>query len=420
MNKEKIAIVGTGIAGMGAAHILQNKYDIKIFEKNNYVGGHTNTVYVDENDKKIPIDTGFIVFNKVTYPNLLNLFNQLDVPYTETNMTFSVQHKPTNLEYNGSGLNGIFSQRRNLFNLRFIKMILQINRFNGESVRDMLSGNYDNHSINNYLQEKKYSQDFTLKYLVPMSSAVWSSEIDLTLQFPFVTLVRFFQKNGLLGLNSQHQWFTVVGGSETYKQKLIKPFRDRININCGVKSIMRQNGKAELTTIDGNVEIFDKVVIAAHADEALAIIADPTNMENELLGAFKYQKNIASLHTDTSVMPKSRKVWSAWNYSISENNGNIAASTIYYMNTLQNISDDNDYFVSINHQGTIDEKTILREFTYHHPLFTVESLKAQKQLDRINESGPIYFCGSYFKYGFHEDALTSGLNIAHKLIASNE
>ncbi len=416
MSKQKLAIIGTGIAGMGAAHKLKDNYDITLFEKNDYVGGHTNTVYVEEDDKKLPIDTGFIVFNKVTYPNLVDLFNELNVPITKTDMTFSVQHKASKLEYNGSGFNGIFSQRRNIFNISFIKMILQINRFNGESVADMKSGRYNNYTIEEYLIEKKYGSDFILKYIIPMSSAVWSSEVDVSLRFPFITLVRFFENHGLLGLNTQHQWYTVVGGSETYKQKLIEPFKDKICINKGVVKIVKKADSAEVYTSNGEKFEFAKVVVATHADEALGMLESPSKLEYDLLSKFKYQKNLATLHMDSSVMPLKRKVWSAWNYRISEIENEIQASTVYYMNQLQKISDKRDYFLSINHGGTVDEKKILREFIYYHPLFTLDSIDAQKQLDSLNDSGPIYFCGSYFNYGFHEDALTSGINVSNKIL----
>ena len=416
MIKQKLAIIGTGVAGMGAAHKLQHNFDITLFEKNNYVGGHTNTVYVEEDGKQVPIDTGFIVFNKVTYPNLINLFGELKVPYTESNMTFSVQHKLSGLEYNGSGLDGIFSQRKNIFSPSFIKMIWQINRFNNESVADMQSGKYDNYTLEKYLAEKKYGHNFMLKYLVPMSSAVWSSEIDVTLQFPFITLVRFFKNHGLLGLNTQHQWYTVVNGSETYKQILIAPFKEKILINMGIDKIVRKDGKVGIYTIKGEKHEFDKVLIAAHADEALAMLDHPTADEKRLLSTFKYQKNLATLHTDASVMPKNRKVWSAWNYRIENKDNNLQASTVYYMNALQKISGKTDYFVSINHQGSVNAKSILREFTYYHPLFSMESIEAQNHLQLLNESGPIYFCGSYFKYGFHEDALTSGLKASKTIM----
>ena len=273
MKKQNLAIVGTGIAGMGAAHYLQDDFNITLFEKNNYIGGHTNTVYVDEEGGKIPIDTGFIVFNKVTYPNLVHLFKILEVPIKKSNMSFSVQHVQSRLEYNGSNLNGIFSQRRNVFNIRFIRMLFQINKFNSQSVIDMLSGNYNNYTLDKYLIEKKYNNDFIFKYLIPMSSAIWSSEVNVTLQFPFVTLVRFFHNHGMLGINTQHQWYTVDGGSETYKQKLIHPFRENILVNKRVSKIIRnKNNSAEIRTHDGEIYEFDKVILATHADEALKML----------------------------------------------------------------------------------------------------------------------------------------------------
>lgn len=413
--KQKLAIIGTGIAGMGAAHYLNDKYDLRIFEKNDYVGGHTNTVYVNEDGKTIPIDTGFIVFNQQNYPNLLQLFSDLKVPYKKTDMSFSVQHKPAGLEYNGSGFSGLFAQKKNLFNLPFIKMLFQINKFNQESVRDIVSGRYDSHSIADYIKEKNYSEEFTYKYIVPMSSALWSTPMDTTLKFPLRSLVKFFQNHGLLGMNTHFQWYTVVNGSETYKQLLIDAYRDKIVTRNGVKSVKRENDKVLVTNEDGKSQYFDKVVIAAHADQAYRMLENPTAEEQRLLSVFEYQKNIATLHIDKNVMPSLKKVWSAWNYKIDTVNGKLMTSTTYYMNKLQQVSDKAHYFVTINDFGEVSKNKILKKIVYEHPIFTVEAMKAQEELHKLNENGPIYFCGSYFKYGFHEDALRSAVELSKKL-----
>jgi uncharacterized protein len=414
--KQKLAIIGTGIAGMGAAHFLNEHFDLTLFEKNDYIGGHTNTVYAKENDNQIPIDTGFMVFNKVTYPNLISLFESLDVPIKKTDMSFSVQYKPTGLEYSGSGFSGLFAQKRNYFNPVFLKMLLQIKRFNNQSVLDLESGRYDNYSLEAYIKERKYSKSFTEKYIIPMSSAIWSTPSNITLNFPFVTIVRFMKNHGMLGMNTQHQWYTIVGGSQTYKDKIITPFRDKIHTSSGVLSVTRKDNKLEVLTLDGKMFEFDKVIIAAHGDEAHNMLKNPTKLEKKLLSKFKYQPNIATLHTDSSIMPKNKSVWSAWNYSIKMKEGSLAPSIIYYMNKLQQVSKNKDYFVSINDQGLIDPNKIIREINYTHPIFTLDAIDAQEELHKLNDSGPIYFCGSYFKYGFHEDAYTSAVNLSKHII----
>ncbi|PKL83418.1 MAG: NADP transhydrogenase subunit alpha [Ignavibacteriae bacterium HGW-Ignavibacteriae-3] len=416
MELEKLAVVGSGIAGMGAAYFLNDKYDITLFEKNNYVGGHTNTVTVDENGKNIFIDTGFMVFNKITYPNLTKLFEELDVKIKPAAMSFSVIDITSGLEFSGSGLNGLFAQRKNLLNPSFIRMLLQINRFNSECLETLKDAKYYDYSLADYIKEKKFGDDFLNKYLVPMSAAVWSSPPDLMLKFPAKTLVRFFHNHGFLGLSTQHQWYTVVDGSQSYREKIIKKYADKISVGKGVQKVARENGKIKITTIDSSVYEFDKVIFASHADETLAMLSDATELEINLLGKFKYQLNKATLHTDSSIMPKNKKVWSSWNYRIEPKSGETKTSTIYYMNSLQQVSQNRDYFVSINDPGNIAGNKIITEINYDHPLFDLEAIKAQDSLSEINLQGNnTYFCGSYFKYGFHEDAFTSALRLSGQL-----
>lgn len=413
--KEKLAIIGTGIAGMGAAHLLQKHYDISLFEKNKYVGGHTNTVFVNEDGVDIPIDTGFMVFNKETYPNLINLFNELNVPIKKTSMSFSVQHKLSKLEYCGSGFNGIFAQRKNLFSPAFIKMLLQINRFNKESVKDLNCGFLENLSIADYIIQKSYNYDFLEKYLLPMSSAIWSTPPNTSLQFPAESLVRFFLNHGMLGLATHFQWYTVQNGSESYKNRLIAPFKDKIKTNAKIDVIKKIGDKIEVITNNNEQYFFDKVIIAAHAYEALQMLSKPSQLQQDLLSKFQYQENIAALHSDISVMPRNKKVWSSWNYLIDQKNGESRTTTIYNMNSLQNVSDKENYFVSIN-PIDLNARKIHKVLTYFHPIFTLESLKAQKRLQELNQEGQIYFCGSYFGYGFHEDAYASAVKLSKQLL----
>jgi len=412
---EKVAIVGTGVAGMIAAHLLHKEYDISVFEKKNYVGGHTHTVEVDEGNIKVPIDTGFIVFNKTNYPNLLKLFKRLDVAYKPTKMSFSVQHVPEKLEYNGSGFNGIFGQRRNLLNRSFYKMLGDIARFNKRSLAVLTDDKYSGYSLGDYIEEEKYGQDFKEKYLLPMNSAIWSTPPEKSLEFPLETLVRFFKNHGLLGVNSHFQWYTVKGGSWSYRNKLIEPFLEKISVNKEITQVKRTSKGVELKDLNGKMYQFDKVILAGHADQSFAALSNPKVLESELLSKFKYQPNRVTLHTDSNVMPSRKRVWSAWNYRIEKINGSWNTSTVYDMNALQKVSEKQDYFLSVNDSGMIAPEKIIREFQYDHPIFNLEAVKAQESLKQLNETGPVYFCGSYFGYGFHEDALKSGIEAAEKL-----
>ena len=413
---QTLAIIGTGIAGMGCGHLLQHKYDLTFFEKNNYVGGHTNTVTVDEDGKDVYMDTGFMVFNFETYPNLRKLFDEIKAPIKKTDMSFSVQYVPTGLEYCGSGLNGLFAQRKNIFNVGYIKMLMEITRFNKISVEILDNPKYENYTLAQYIKEFKFSEEMLWKYLVPMSSAVWSTPMDKMLDFPAVALIRFFKNHGFLGLNTQHQWYTLQNGSQAYREILIKPFKDKIQINKPVVKVSRKDGKAIVHLSDGSHQIFDKVILASHANETLAMLESPTNDEHRLLATFKYEKNPTTVHTDESVMPKNKRTWSSWNYRIEERNGVKVPTTIYWMNQLQGVSTKKNYFVSINAlPGSISKDKVLKVIDYEHPLFDVAAIDAQKELSKLNEIGPLYFCGSYFKYGFHEDAYASAVELCKNL-----
>lgn len=417
--KEKVAIIGTGIAGMAAAYFLKDNFELTIFEKNNYAGGHTNTVTIRENDgRDVHIDTGFMVFNHVTYPCLTRFFEELEVETMKTSMSFSVQHLESGLEYCGSGFNGLFAQRKNIFNVPFIKMLMQINKFNSESVK-LLARDVDNEiPLGDFINELGLGKDFLHKYLIPMSSAVWSTPTERMLDFPATSLVRFFKNHGFLGLNTQHQWYTVSAGSRMYRDKVFNHI-PKPRLSEPVKKVSEVNGKAHVITETGT-HIFDKVIFACHADEALNLLSDPTELQSSLLSHFKYQLNIASLHSDSSVMPQTKSVWSSWNYRIESKQKAGAASTIYWMNSLQNVSKRKNYFVSINDPGNVDEARILKRIKYTHPLFDVRTAKAQKELHLLNEKGPLYFCGSYFRYGFHEDAFLSSIWMCRKILNNEE
>lgn len=387
------------------------------------MGGHVHTVTVDENGRAIPIDTGFMVYNEVTYPRLTRLFKEIGVETMPTSMSFSVQHLPTDLEYCGTNLNLLFGQRRNLWNFRFIRMLWNIHRFNREALSVLADPAYESRTLKEFVDEKAYGEDFLNLYLLPMSSAVWSTPPGRMLEFPATTLLRFFHNHGFLGLHTQHPWRTVRKGAAAYVDKLIAPFKDKIRRRRRVDKIVRQDGGVSVKTESGETERFDKVVLACHADQALKLLAEPTDMERRLLGQFQYQKNHAVLHTDTRVMPRTRRCWSSWNYRIeTDASGETRPSTHYWMNRLQGVSDRRNYFVSINDSGRVDPAAVLKTIEFEHPVYSLGAVRAQKDLPTLNgmaQNQTTYFCGSYFKYGFHEDAFASALDLCRTMLREN-
>ncbi len=420
MPRPRLAIVGTGIAGLSAAWFLRDRYALTLFERADYLGGHTNTIDVAEQGRQVAFDTGFMVFNRVTYPNLCRFFAQLEVPVKPTDMSFSVQHVPRGLEFCGSSLNHLFAQRKNLLRPSFYRLLLAINRFNAEAVPALTDPRWADTTVGDYVRARGYGEDFLDCYLVPMSSAVWSTPPDLMLEFPAVTLLRFFHNHGFLGLSTQHPWWTVDGGAREYVRRL-RPILERagaeLRPNSPVTQVTRlAGGGASVTAADGTMGVFDKVILACHGDQALQLLANADADERRLLGEFHYQPNLATIHTDTSVMPRARLAWSAWNYRIESAPGGVTRpQTIYWMNKLQGVSDRENYFVSINGEASVNPAKIIRQIAYEHPLFSLGAMRAQAELPGLNRRSPdqaVYFAGSYFRYGFHEDAFTSGLDCA--------
>ncbi|MDA8791835.1 FAD-dependent oxidoreductase [Bacteriovoracaceae bacterium] len=408
---KKMAIIGTGVAGMSAAYFLKDNFDITVFEKNDYIGGHTNTVEVFDGEQNCPMDTGFMVFNNKTYPNLVKLFEKLKVPIKNTDMSFSVRNESLDLEYNGSNLDGIFSQRKNIINLKFIKMLVDVLKFNSDAPNMLKNSENQNLSIIEYVKKLGLGNYFFENFLVPMSSAVWSTPMDKMAHFPATSLVRFFHNHGFVGVNTQLQWKTVEGGSREYRKRLIDSFKGNIHLNAQVESIYQDGNKVRIK-VNGNEHEFDKVIVASHADETLKMLQNPSELQYQVLSKFSYQKNIATVHTDQKVMPNLKKNWSSWNFMMRGQN----AYTVYYMNKLQGVSDKRDFFVNINGEEYVDPNHIIQQITYHHPVFDVEAVKAQQKIDTLNQHEHLNFCGSYYRYGFHEDALLSSVNLCSSIL----
>jgi predicted NAD/FAD-binding protein len=423
----RTAIIGTGIAGLGTAHFLHRAgHEITCFGPESYPGGHSNTVEAIEpgTGTALPIDTGFMVFNRVTYPHLCRLFDELQAPVKRTDMSFAVKDVDTGLEWCGSSLNHLFAQRKNLFSPRFIRMLIAVNRFNKEAVA-ALEGDagLEQESLADYVRRRGYGKDFWDLYLVPMSSAVWSTPPEQMMAFPAASLLRFFHNHGFLGLHTQHPWWTVDGGSREYVKRLVAPFADRLRLGQTVTRVVRHGPGRGVTvlTADGVSHAFDRAVVATHGDQALRLLMNPTRDEQRLLGAFKYQANVATLHTDASVMPRARRAWASWVYQVSRDElGRIVPATHYWMNRLQGVSEREQYFVSINRPEQIAPAKVIKRIDYTHPLFDLAARSAQAELPALNQAArggtETFFAGSYFRYGFHEDAFMSAVQLSELLL----
>jgi predicted NAD/FAD-binding protein len=413
---ESVAIVGTGIAGMACAHRLRGKALITLFESCPEPGGHTHTREVPGPDGPIPVDTGFMVYNEVTYPLLTALFAELGVETVETDMSFGVQHRETGLEFCGTGLGGLFAQPINLLRPAFWGMLRDVVRFNRISTDLCQEGRSEERSLRAFLEHHRFGQAFKDQYLLPMTGAIWSTPPDQMLEFPAQTLLRFMYNHGLLGVTTHHQWRTVKGGSRQYRDKLLAPFRDHLHCDCPVQRIRRQGDQVQLTDGLGREHRFDRVVVATHADTALGLLEAPTASERRLLQAFSYSTNRITLHGDLSVMPRARRAWASWNYRLDPSPHGPAASTHYWMNRLQHIPDHTPVLVSLNDPGRIDANKIHAEFHFDHPTFTKAAIEAQRELPDLNRESRVLFCGSYFRYGFHEDGILAGYHAAQEIL----
>ena len=399
----KIAIVGSGISGNSLAYTLSKEHDITLFEKNNRLGGHSHTHEIISQGKKINVDTGFIVFNKKTYPLFTKLLDELNVHYEKSDMSFSVFSKDRNFEYNGTTLNTMFSQRKNIFNYKFIKMIYEIIKFNKVALT-LLSAKTEI-SLETFLRQNNFSDYFCKNYILPMGSAIWSSNINSMLKFPAVFFVKFFNNHGMLNINDRPQWLTVTNGSKEYVEKLTASIKKNIKLNCPVKTVKRNKDSVEIKSSDGT-EIFDYIFFACHSDEALKLIVDPSTQEKEVLSSIPYSKNEVTLHTDESIMPNNKLTWAAWNYNIDSTNDMPIALT-YNMNILQNLKTQQTILVTLNDNGNINPEKVLKKINYDHPLFSLRSVEAQKNYGIISGVNRTGYAGAYWGNGFHEDGISS-------------
>ncbi|MGI9263499.1 MAG: NAD(P)/FAD-dependent oxidoreductase [Gammaproteobacteria bacterium] len=403
----KIAIIGTGIAGNVAAYHLHKKHDITVFEAGHYIGGHTNTVDVDLDGRSYAVDTGFIVFNDWTYPHFIKLMNELNVPSQPSSMGFSMRCQKTGLEYNGSSLNALFTQRLNVLKPSFHRMIRDILRFNREATHFLEEG--DNKlSLGEYLFARGYGREFVDHYVIPMGAAIWSADPVGLLSMPARFFVRFFNNHGLLSVKNRPTWRVIKGGSRSYVEPLVAAHRHKIRLGTAVRSIRRFDTHVEVSTEGNDPECFDQVFVACHSDQALAMLTDATTQERDILGAIPYQYNEAVLHTDVSLMPSQRRAWAAWNYHVLDRDQGRVSLT-YNMNILQGLDSAEQFCVTLNNSDAIDPARIIQRIDYEHPVFTAESVAAQRRHGDINGINRTYFCGAYWRNGFHEDGVVSAL-----------
>lgn len=415
--RKTVAVIGSGISGLSAAWLLSKQHAVTLFEKDDRFGGHSNTVAVKTEDGMIPVDTGFIVFNPVNYPNLTQLFKHIGVDAPETDMSFAVSAEEGRIEYNGNGLSGIFPNLGNMFNPRIWRMLKDILRFYKES--DSWHGKISEEmTLAELLKKFNYSDEFRDLHLIPMGAAIWSTPADQMLDYPALAFLRFCQNHGLLQIKDRPQWHTVRGGSREYVSKLIAEIQPASFCNLGARQVIRKAGKVIVVDSRGDQREFDDVVLACHANEALQLLDQPTEQEQHLLGAFGYQRNKAILHSDTRLMPKNRKLWSSWNYlrgSDGELHNQQSLAVSYWMNKLQPLETEHPLIVTLNPPEEPEEGSIHCSFLYDHPVFDKNAMAAQQELYKLQGQQNTWFCGAYFGYGFHEDGLQSGLAVAEAL-----
>ena len=412
----KLAVIGSGISGLSAAHFLSKKHKVDLFEKEDYFGGHSYTVDIIENNSNeiVSIDLGFIVFNKTNYPNLVNLFNSLQVNYEKSNMSFAVSVKNSNIEYSGVGLKGLFANKSNIFNPNFLRMIREILLFY-RMAEKLNEKNFRSQTLGEFLKSNKMSNYFIRFHIIPMVAAIWSMPTNLAYEMPLKLFINFFKNHGLFKIKKRPQWYTVSGRSKAYVKKILKTINGEYFKNYKIIKVLRNKNNVRLYYGSSNEYFeYDKVVFAVHANEALELINDPSENEIKILKNFEYKKNIGYLHNDDRLMPKRKNAWSSWN-SILDKNESKKNCVTYWLNKLQNLKTNKNYFLTLNPFILIEDSKIIKKIEFTHPFYDMKTVNAQKYLSQLQGKNNSWFCGSYFGYGFHEDGLNSGIDVSNKL-----
>ena len=404
----KLAVIGSGISGLSAAYHFSKNHKVDLFEQDDHFGGHSLTYDIKEEDKVVPVDLGFIVFNEQTYPNLISFFRELDVPFEKSNMSFSVSVKDSNVEYGGSGLNAIFANKKNLLNLKFLKMINEIISFY-KKAPSLLNHNLSEGTLGNYLEKSKLSKYFIEYHIIPMVAAIWSMPFEKAKDMPLKLFLNFFINHGLFKLKNRPQWYTVTNRSRAYVNKVLEKISGEVFKNYKVSKILRSENNVRISI--GNEYLdYDHVILASHADQSLKILEEPTSEEDKILKRFSYVSNKAYLHIDENLMPLRKSAWSSWN-SITKDNRTCIT---YWLNKLQNLKTSKNYFLTLNPVEQINNNKILKKIDFTHPYFNKENVKLQKDLHKLQGKKRTWFCGSYFGYGFHEDGLKSSIELLRK------
>lgn len=411
---KRVAVIGAGISGLAAAAFLSRRHRVDLFERDGRLGGHTNTVVVDSPDGAVSLDTGFLVHNDRTYPNLVRLFGELDVATHHSDMSFAVSCLRSGLEYSSRGANGFFAQRKNLVSRSHLSLLSEIVRFNREAPALLGAIDADRQTLGDFLDSRRFSEGFTYRYLFPMASAIWSASRDAIRSFPALTLIRFFENHGLLSLNRQPTWKVVTGGSHTYIPRLVSQLSGDVHQGAAIASVGRTEAAVTLAFHDRPPMAFDDVVFACHGDQVLPLLANPSDRERDVFAGFTTTTNVAWLHTDASVLPAEPRARASWNYRLAAD-GDAAPTVTYDLNRLQRLTAREQYCVTLNPDGGIDDRSVLRRLVYRHPLYTREAIRAQRQWGDVSGVNRTHYCGAYWAYGFHEDGLNSALRVARAL-----
>lgn len=406
----KIAIIGSGISGLTSAYLLNRNHDITVFEANDYIGGHTHTHNIKIKDKEYAVDTGFIVYNERTYPNFIKLLDTLGVERQLSTMGFSVKSASEDYEYAGESLNSLFAKRSNIFRLGFLRMLYEMYRFGKKSDSTGL-GLDVSITLGTYLRSENYSNEFINYFIIPMGAAIWSTPANKVLDMPAYFFIKFFYNHGMLEIINRPKWWVIKDGSSAYIKRIIKGFESKINLSSPIRTVSRLDNGIEIETANSKKPLmFDAVVFATHSDQALGMLKDPTEKEKDILSSIPYQKNEVLLHTDSSVLPKRKLAWASWNYQLDSNPESPVVLT-YNMNILQSLDCDETFCVTLNDHQSVDKSKVLKKITYHHPLFTVKGIEAQKRKLEISGVNNTYYCGAYWHNGFHEDGVASAIEV---------